>query len=427
MKYQEAVEQILNIPKFAKKTGTDNLKQLLEQMGNPQDKVPCIHVAGTNGKGSVCAFLSSVLMEAGYQVGMFTSPHLVSINERFRYNGHMISNREFTELYEKIKGEIEIFTRKGFPHPSFFEVLFVMAALWFSEKDVQYVIYETGLGGRLDATNVIKPEVAVITSIGLDHTEYLGETIKEIAGEKAGIVKEKTPVVYFNRDREAKKVIEETAVRRNAPIFSVEKEDYIIDEITHKRIDFSINCRYYKYDSLSIKRTGLYQVENALLAVAVLRLGLGISIEEEIIKRGLFHMQWEGRMEEVKPRIIIDGAHNEEAIKVFRNTLDSLYGNKKKILLFAVAKEKAYDAMIRDLCQGMHYEGIFITAIDGERSTDVKIVEDAFRSCTQDVIYVYPDIKEAFLKAQESMHNEAYLFCVGSLYLAGSLKSCILD
>ena len=185
MTYEESVSYLLDIPKFSRKTSLENLRELLKILGDPQEKVKAVHIAGTNGKGSVCSFLNTMLIKSQKSVGLFTSPHLVHMNERIRINGEMISNQEFTDVFEKVKNAVAILESRGGVHPSFFEYLFVMAAAAFAGHGVEYAIFETGLGGRLDATNVLKkPVVTVITSLSLDHTEILGNTIGKIAAEK---------------------------------------------------------------------------------------------------------------------------------------------------------------------------------------------------------------------------------------------------
>lgn len=231
MNYRETVEYILSIPLFAQKIGTENLASLLERLGNPQDKSKVIHIAGTNGKGSTAKALATILMHAGFHVGLFTSPHLVSINERIRYDDEMISDEDFTWAFEQVR-------KKFIVHPSFFEVMFAMAAVYYEKKQPDYVIYETGMGGRLDATNVVRPELCIITSVGLDHMEYLGDTIAKIAGEKAGIIKPSVPVVYFKRDAVSSGIIETRAKELDSAVTAVEKSNYIINEIDDKTIDF---------------------------------------------------------------------------------------------------------------------------------------------------------------------------------------------
>lgn len=209
--YKEAVEYLLNIPKFVKKTDKDTIDEVLKRFGNPQDKMKVIHIAGTNGKGSTCAFLNSILLAAGKSVGMFTSPHLVKINERIKINGIDVSDDEFLEAFKRLKKVLDEMQNEGFMHLSFFEMLFVLAVLLFENQKLEYAILETGLGGRLDATNIVKhPEVSIITTISMDHMEILGDTIEQIAAEKAGIIKKGVPVVYFGENEKVADIIEKS-------------------------------------------------------------------------------------------------------------------------------------------------------------------------------------------------------------------------
>lgn len=420
--YEQVTEYILSIPKFAKKIGTENLMEILAHFGHPERQIPAIHVAGTNGKGSTCAFLQSIYMHAGYQVGMFTSPHLVRMNERIRVNQECISNEDFVSIFHQVHDEILV---NGFPYPSFFEMMFLMAAVYFKEQQADLIIYETGMGGRLDATNVLRPCLSVITSVGLDHTMYLGDTLAEIACEKAGIIKPHTPVAAFFREKEASQVIKEQAMKMEAPLCAVEKKDYVIDKITTKNIDFSINCEYYKCDAVRIMTTGLYQVENAVLAAVAVQCMPDIKVTREDILKGLLHMQWAGRMEELLPGVLIDGAHNDEAVLCWRDTVTTLYADRAKRLLFAVASDKDYADMIRHICQGLHFEKIYITAIPGTRRTDCELVAGQFRKYTDDRLEWIEDTETAFHTACRERKPGEILFLVGSLYLAGAVKKFI--
>ena len=208
MTYKEAEAYINSVPKFTSKNKPENTMELIRRLGHPERSMKVIHVAGTNGKGSVCAFLSSMLTEGGKRTGLFTSPHLVKINERFQINNEPVSDEIFLNAYERVMKLVEEMQKDGFYHPAYFELLFAIGMVIFEEAQVEYLILETGLGGRLDATNIVeKPVVTVITSISLDHTEILGDTIEEIAGEKAGIIKQNIPIVYDGREKRAEKVI----------------------------------------------------------------------------------------------------------------------------------------------------------------------------------------------------------------------------
>ncbi len=416
--YEEAVAYLLSIPKFAAKTTHENLRGYLTALGNPQDSIPCVHVAGTNGKGSVCTYLAEMFREAGQSVGVFTSPHLVRINERFRINGSMIDDRTFVQVFDRVKTVVEDGMRNGLVHPNFFEYLFLMAACWFREEAVDRVIWETGMGGRLDATNVVQPEITVITAIGMDHMQYLGDTLEKIAGEKAGILKPGVPCVYRSVEDGSAEVIRQRGKALSCPLLPVEPTQIIIDKVGEDVIDFSYGTRYDS--TYSIRKTALYQLENAALAIETAgRLGLS----ETVIHRGLRRMNWPGRMEELEPGIYVDGAHNEPAIEAFCKTVSTLYADKKIVLLFAVASDKQYNKMISTLCKTLQYEKIIVTAIAGGRVTPPEQVAELFRRYTRTPVSVEPDNHKALIQARACVSEDCRAFCVGSLYLVGSLEA----
>ena len=438
MTYQECVDYILSIPLFAGKLGTDNLNRILDIMEHPERSYPVIHVAGTNGKGSTCSFLASILKQSGKKVGVFTSPHLIRLNERIRVNDVIISDEELINVFQKTMGYIDCAKEQGIAHPSFFEFVFLMSALYFQEKQVDYVIFETGMGGRLDATNVVKPELCIITSVGLDHTQFLGDSIEQIAAEKAGIIKENVPVIFFDRKDAATEVVATFAKEKSANLYVVEKSQYKLLKITEKTIDFSFESGYYSYGSLQIKKTGLYQIENAMLAVKAYELLLRDKNrfceqmqEEKVsdyrltdtdidnIQTGLHNMVWQGRMQCVDKNVYIDGAHNEEAIEAFCHTLEVLFPTEQKILLFAVSKDKDYEHMIGRLCK-VSFQEIIIVRYEGSRAAELEMVEAAFRRFSDSRITVFEDIRAGFLYGKSHVEDQL-LFCVGSLYLAGSL------
>lgn len=455
MNYEEAVAYLLDIPRFASKTTHENLRGFLRLLGNPHKHIPSIHIAGTNGKGSTCAFLSSILQQAGYRVGLFTSPHLVKINERFRLNDSMISDEEFRLMFEKVKDAVETGLQTGLVHPNFFEFVFLIAVCWYEAQKPDYVIYETGLGGRLDATNVLQPCLTILTSIGMDHMQYLGNTLEQIAGEKAGILKADTPCIYICQRDVTEAVIRKRGEELGILMIPVEKDKITIDEIQEQTIDFSYASRYdSKYScrkqtvTYRMKKTALYQTENAAIAIEAgyyllsnpIRKGnkqehLAGAISEadaeenteefiqKVICRGIYQMKWQGRMEEIEPGIYVDGAHNEPAIRAFCETVTRIYLDKKIILLFAVASDKRYNEMIRILCEAVSYEKIIITAIDGIRTTPVEQIQELFQQYTHCPIVTVPDISQAWKLARVSLKSDNRVFCVGSLYLVGSLEA----
>lgn len=464
MNYEEAKNYLLSIPKFAGKNDLNNLKGLLEELGNPHKKGKTIHVAGTNGKGSVCAFLSSILKQSGYRVGVFTSPHLVKVNERFRIQDTMIDDGTFLQVFQQVMESVQTGIQKGYQHPSFFEYMFLMAACWFAKQQPDYIIYETGLGGRLDATNVLEPSLTILTSIGMDHMEYLGDSLEQIAGEKAGILKLNTPCIYLKQQDVSSHVIEKRGQELGIPLIPVENNKITIDEIGEEYIDFSYVNQYdntYRLtespDTYRIRKTALYQMENAALAIeagyflltkSCLEKQIQLEAESLLLKKaclvqqmqknigqvemeqiavqvhqGIYQMQWPGRMEELEPGIFVDGAHNEPAIRSFCDTLTRIYRDKKIILLFAVAKDKRYNEMIRILCEAVSYERIIVTAIEGERVTPVEQVAELFHQYTDCLIETEETISKALALAHNYLTMNSRVFCVGSLYLVGHLKA----
>ncbi len=430
--YRETVDYILGIPLFAQKIGKENLSSLLCRLGNPERAIPTVHVAGTNGKGSTCRALAQMLTDKGYKVGLFISPHLVTINERIQIDGVNISDDDFVWAFETVR---EQFTQ----HPSFFEVMFAMAAVYFQKQGCDFAVYETGMGGRLDATNVLMPELTVITSVGMDHMEYLGDTIEKIAAEKAGIIKTGIPIIYFRRDEAAAKVIEDTAREHGSPIIPVEKQDYIINHLGNKTIDFSLYSRYYSYCNLVIQKTSLYQVENVSLAVAAFyNLMKARNVSDDDIEKGirtsLLRFFWEGRMEEIAPHIYVDGAHNVEAIGAYIETMSTLHRDDRKILVFAAVKDKEYGAMISMLARQLRWDRIIVTSVDGSRKADAAKLAQIFSENTDSPVMVSDVIDEAMdmavaLRAEmentnclDAGHPDIDIYCVGSLYLVGGVK-----
>lgn len=426
MKYNEAAAYLLNIPKFSKKTSKENLSEILKRLDNPQEKMKSIHVAGTNGKGSVCAFLNTMLLHSGKSVGLFTSPHLVRINERMKLNGEEVSDEEFTKVFEKVKNTVDIMQKEGCVHPSFFEFLFIMAAVLFAEHNLEYGIFEVGLGGRLDATNILKkPVVSIITSISLDHTEILGDSIARIAEEKAGIIKEDVPAVFYRSSEEALEVVERICREKRTEMYLLQDEDIKLNEISSKYVDFSLNNRYYKCGSLKVNFPAAYQAVNCSLALIAFQI---IQSKDETIKyidcpeNFVQFTKWEGRMEQVRENIFFDGAHNLSGITEFLKAAQRMECYGKKILLFSVVAEKDYRHMIKLLMRDRIWQEVYIARLDNKRAVPETELEAVFRQYSELPVYTFSDVKEAFTRAAAAKKEKDILFCAGSLYLIGELK-----
>lgn len=435
MNYEEAVEYILNIPKFTKKNPMDNIRILMKELGNPQNNMKVIHIAGTNGKGSVCAFVSSVLGHAGKTNAMFTSPHLIEINERFVINGEKISNEVFTDAFNQVKHAIHTIEEKGYCHPTFFEMLFAMAMVIFVGAKVEYAILETGMGGRLDATNMVdKPILSIITTIGLDHIEVLGDTIEKIAKEKAGIIKSEVPLVFDGTNIESSKVIEAVAKNYNSKYYKLvdiqnqnignENEFYYeILEIRDKDIDFLFKYGYYGCIRVSLGVIGDYQVKNSALAIQAIK-ALDIGIDENTILEGIKSAKWPGRMELAIPGVYLDGAHNENGINEFIK-IARHFDSYKKVLLFSAVIEKDYKLMIKDICDNLQFEAIVVTTVNNKRAVSYEILQAEFEKHAECKVYGIKEVSNAFDKVLSLKTREGIAFCVGSLYLVGEIKGII--
>lgn len=427
MTYEEAVNYILEVPKFTKKNGLDNTRQLIRILGNPEKKMKIVHVAGTNGKGSVCAFTASMLTEAGYKTGLFTSPHLVKMNERFKIDGQDIKNQEFIEVFEIVKQAVEVLIEQGYAHPTFFELLFALALVYFRKHNVEYVVLETGLGGRLDSTNIIEnPIITAITSISLDHTEYLGDSVEKIAAEKAGIIKTGVPVVVGINQEAAVQVIEQVAKEKSAEILKIHKRDYKICEKTNKHIDFSLNVKYYGYVRVSLPYSAIYQVENAVEAIRIVEKLLDKDkFTPEMINQGFNKRLWQGRMEQVMEDIYFDGAHNEDGIRAFVETATNIAKDRECVLLFGAVKEKNYQEMIREIAQKVAFSEIVVTELKTERTMKAEQLKETFEQYTKSLVVCCKGAECAWKRALEYKGKEKVLFCAGSLYLIGELKAII--
>lgn len=425
--YLEAEEYLLDVPRFTKKNTLEDTSLFLESLGNPGIGRKVIHVAGTNGKGSVCVYLCSILSKAGYRVGMFSSPHLVEMRERFRIDGTVVGEEAFVHAFTKVSEHIGAMrTSKGdCYHPTFFEFLFFMGMLLFEEEEVDYILLETGLGGRLDATNVVpKPVLTVITEIGMDHMEYLGETIPEIAMEKAGILKPGVPVVFCDKRTEASKVIIKRAKSLGIQAFSVSAEDYLNVNLTNKSIDFSFRSRYYDYIRLMVRTKALYQVENAAIAARCIEVLNDETVTLEHLRTGIESMVWEGRMEEVMPGIYLEGAHNEDGIYAFLETVkvDSCEG--KRYLLFSAVSDKDYASMVRMLSKERLFHFTAVTKLGSGRAAPLDKLCEAFAHSSSEYEF-FESTKDAFTFLLEKKKEQDSIYIAGSLYLVGEIKELL--
>jgi len=422
MDYKEAIKYIESIGKFGMNFGLDRIKRICELLGNPQDKLKIIHVGGTNGKGSTVTFISNILIEEGYRVGIYTSPHLERFTERIKINREEISEDDVTRLVEEMKKVIDTIKSEGYEHPTEFEIVTACAFKYFYEQKVDFVVLEVGLGGRLDATNIVNPIVSVITSISFDHMNILGDSIEKIAYEKAGIIKKGKPLVLYPQIKEAREVILNKAKEMNSDVYLVESVSYYIKSNTLEGIYFDADIMNKKYNNLRIKMLNKYQVLNALtslLTIEVLK-NLGYEVKDSSIYKGLEASKWPGRFEVINynPFIILDGGHNIQGIIELTNGIRQYFYGKKVKIVFGVLKDKDYIGMVDELIKICND---FLTVTpDSPRALDAvelkKIILDKGRHAE-----ALNDIDSAIEYALNDKDCDVVVFC-GSLYMIGEVR-----
>ena len=419
MTVNDVENYIRDVQRFSTKNTPEHTKEFMRRLGDPQEKFPVIHVAGSNGKGSVCAMLSSALVNAGKKTGLFISPHLVTILERIEINGENCSEANFVYAFEKVKKVIDDMLAEGLPHPTFFEILFAMGMVVFEKEKVDIAVLETGLGGRLDATNVVKkPLITVITSISLEHTEYLGDTLAKIAGEKAGIIKEGVPVVFDAKHREVADVIFTKAMEKKAPNYPVYPGDIEVLPRRNGKVTFKFDLNQHS-EPITLPFYGEYQAENGAIAMQAAELLAedGIIAVEDIYE-GFKKTKWPGRMQQLRDGIYIDGAHNPDGIRVLVDSIKAL-NCKDVTLFFSMVKEKDYTHSISLLLRGINFSKIIITEIDGYRKLDAVDIAKCFEE-VKDRVTVEPDFDKAYKMAKTAAEGGT-LICTGSLYLVGNV------
>lgn len=420
MTYQEALHYIHSNFWQGSKPGLSRTKALLNAMGNPQNELRFIHVAGTNGKGSFCAMLSSILRAAGLKVGTYTSPYILRFNERMRVDGEDIPDETLARLTEEIRPLAEAMEDK----PTEFELITAIAMAYFKEENCNVVVLECGMGGRLDSTNVINTSVlSVITGIALDHTAFLGNTVKEIAAEKAGIIKPGIPVLYCGSDAEAKEVIEAKAHETGAPFLTVVRSGLTIHNQTLEGTTFTWRI----LNDLFLPLLGTYQtenVQNVLEAVTLLKKS-GFSISDEAIKVGLAAVRWRARFEKVSlsPLIICDGGHNPQGVNSAIESVKAYFNDEKVLIVTGVMADKDYRYMVGRMAQVA--KEVFCLTPNNPRALDANALADEFSTYSVSAKgYDTPldAIKAALQKAKE---ENAAILCLGSLYMYQEVRTAL--
>lgn len=428
MNYQEALKFIEESHKFGMRLGLENSFKLLELLGNPQDKLKVVHVAGTNGKGSVCSFISNTLKEQGYKVGLYTSPYLETFTERIRLNGENIPEADVARIVTIMKDKIEAMVKEGYAYPTEFEIETAMAFYYYCEQGADYVVLEVGLGGRYDATNVIKsPLASVIVSLSLDHIGILGDTLGKIAYEKAGIIKEDSIAVVYKQDKEAEEVIKDVCREKNTKYIEADFKDIEIKKSDINSQVFDCTILGQRVNNMEISLIGEHQVNNAVLALTVIKVLIEerkVEISEEAIRKAFLTTKWPGRIEKIKdhPTFIIDGAHNEDGAKSLSKALDKHFKGKKMTLLIGMLKDKDIDGVLELLMN--KFDKVITTTPDNDRAISAQELKEKAQKHVDDVIAI-PSIEEAVRYTLDNAKEDDIIISAGSLYMIGHIRTLI--
>ena len=419
MNYKSSLEYVYSLESFGIKLGLKRIRFLLKKLGSPEKKMKIIHVAGTNGKGSVCAMLSSILGEK-YRVGRYTSPNLVDVRERITINGRMISKNDFSRIMTRIK---KINVPSCFGHPTFFETLTALALKYFYEKKVDFAVVEVGLGGRLDATNIVKPLFSVITNVSMEHEDVLGNTLEKIAGEKAGIIKKNVPVVTSAKNKKVLKVIKWACAENKCRLINV-SENAKIRKLSHN-LDgqfFDLQTKKNKYFNLRIPLLGKHQLVNAATALSVVEIIGGFS--EMDVRNGFSKTKWPGRLEIINrnPLIVVDGAHNPDCMKKLKSAVTEYFNYDKLILVLGILSDKNIKKMVKIISPLSDI--VVITKPDTERAADPKIIKNEAEKYIRTVV-VKDNVKNALDYAKSIAKKNDMILITGSLYTVGDVKKAI--
>lgn len=410
----------MRLSAFGSQPGLERIQQLLEEIGNPHRGLPCVHIAGTNGKGTTSLIIADVLAAAGYRTGRFISPHIHSYCERFTINGREISAKVLGEYLKRIEIKVQAMLDKGFAHPTEFEVLTALAFQYFRDENVDVMVLEVGMGGLYDSTNVVSPIVSVITSIDFDHTEFLGTAIEEIAANKAGIIKKGRPVVTGKIDDKALEVIKAKACQEGAPLFiaDMDKVKLLSSSLDGQLVDISLDG--HELLGVSYSLLGQFQLQNlatAITAVQVLR-SEGYNVRDENIIDALGSLKMPGRLEVLSrnPLVIADVAHNAHAARAIAASLGAMFGERKKVVVCGILDDKDAEETIREI--GRNTRLFVITRPEGPRAANwQRIKEICQKECPQSEVILMEDIALAVETGKDSLKAGEYLLLTGSFYV----------
>lgn len=425
MNYEESIAFIHGKAGKGVKVGLENMRRLMRRLGDPQKQLRCIHVAGTNGKGSTCALIDSVLRQTGAKVGLYTSPYLMRYNERMRIDGQPIADDVLARLTTRIAEQVMQMEETGEGFPTVFEIGTALMFTWFAEQKVDWAVIEVGLGGRLDPTNILEPTVCAITRIGLDHTRVLGDTVEKIAAEKGGIIKDGVPVVLQSQGESVREVIRRICEEKHAPLLDCADFPPQNVQLLERGAAFTAVLPHLRAREYEISLCGAHQVDNAMTALGVLSALLdGHCLPASAIQKGLEQAQWPGRLEWLG-NVLIDGAHNPQGAQTVCDYVQHFLKDRRIVLLTGMMADKdvrSYADWIAPLADEIHC----VAPEHIPRAMPANELAALYRERTEKPVFEWEETEQALSAAQKSAGEQGVVLICGSLYLAGEIRRLLI-
>ena len=426
MRYEEAMKYITEVGNFGSNYGLERTHKLLEYLGNPEKYLKLIHIAGTNGKGSTTSMITEILMGAGYKVGMYTSPFIEEFEERIQINRNNIPKETLATLMDEVKVAVDKVIEDGYNHPTEFEIITVLMLLYFKIENIDFGVIEVGLGGTLDSTNVIIPILQVITSISFDHTNLLGNTLKEIAAEKAGIIKKDIPTVIYPQEEDVLNVIKNKCIEMNSELYIASNENLEFINVVNEDKPYQV-LKYKLGGDIYLPLLGEHQIMNlsvAMKAIEILNNRNIVNISTEVMVKSIKKVTWKGRLEVLlnSPYIVIDGAHNIEGIKTLSKNIKKYFKYDNLYLILGILADKDVEEMIKIITpMAKKVYAVTPNSIRAELADDLKNEIIKYnKECTS-----FDDYKEAYLEALNDAKENDLILASGSLYMIGDMRKII--
>lgn len=426
MRYEEAMKYITEVGNFGSNYGLERTHKLLEYLGNPEKDLKLIHIAGTNGKGSTTSMITEILMGAGYKVGMYTSPFIEEFEERIQINRRNIPKETLANLIDEVKVAVERVIEEGYNHPTEFEIITVLMLLYFKKEKIDFGVIEVGLGGRLDSTNVIIPILQVITSISFDHTNLLGNTLEEIAGEKAGIIKKNIPTVIYPQEEEALKVIKNKCAAMESDIYTADKDNMKFVKVVNEDKPYQL-LKYKEEFNIFLPLLGEHQILNlsvAMKVIEVLNNRKIVNITTESIIKSIKNVTWKGRLEVLSnnPYVVIDGAHNIQGIKTLSRNIKKYFKYENLHLILGILADKDVEEMIKIITpMAKQVYAVTPNSIRAELADDLKNEIVKYNANCR----AFDEYEEAYLEALKNAKENDIILASGSLYMIGDMRKII--